>query len=70
MTEETRARIFEPFFTTKPRARAPASGSPRCTGSSSRARLDLGLQRSRLGSTFKIYLPCVDAAVDPLRKRR
>ena len=37
MDAETQARIFEPFFTTKEAARAPGSGSPPSTGSSSRA---------------------------------
>ena len=51
MDEETLTRIFEPFFTTKSAARAPGSGSRRCTGSSARraGRIDVRCSVARAG---------------------
>ena len=57
MDAETLAQIFEPFFTTKEPARAPASGSRRCTGSSSRAAATSpSSSEPDEGTTFTVYL--------------
>ena len=71
MDAETLRQIFEPFFTTKEGARAPGSGSPPSTASSSRAAATSRSRASRAAarrsrSAFRAPAPA-RAARPPLR---
>ena len=71
MSEETRAHAFEPFFTTKTVGEGTGLGLATCFGIVQQAggRIDISSERGR-GTTFRIMLPAVHAAVLPTERAR
>ncbi|MCC5887996.1 MAG: response regulator [Gammaproteobacteria bacterium] len=67
----TRERIFEPFFTTKEVGKGTGLGLSTCFGIVQQAHGFLRVESARgTGTTFKVYLPQEQAAVDPAAGER